>query len=287
MSKAKYYKLSFVFLIIIIIIISFFTINQKKEIDFGKGEEDLVITEGKIYAPGGHDYNSITIESGTVTIGDISGDNRGGLILRAQEKIVIKEGAKIDLSGKGYEGLNSEIKKENLTGLNFDYAGGGGSHGGTGGFGSCIERDSIKIYGFNNTDKSLGAGGGIGTRVSDGQGGNGGGFIKLVAPEIIIEGELLANGENSIERGGGGAGGKIVLLANNITLNGSIFAEGGIGGTALFQGAGGGGGGVVIFNVAPEGEGLIEVAGGEGGKALDYYSGCPGGDGEDGKVIQR
>ena len=285
MSKAKCYKLSVVFLIIILIIIFFFAINQKKEIDFGEGEEDLVIIDGKIYLPGEYDYKSLIIEGGVVIV-EVSDNNQAELILRAQEKIVIKEGAGIDLSGRGYEGLNSEIKEENLTGLSFDYAGGGGSHGGAGGFGSCIERNSPKSYGFNNIDKSLGAGGGIGTKVSDGRGGNGGGFIKLIAPEIIIEGELLVNGEDGVERGGGGAGGKIVLLANNIILNGSIFAKGGIGGTALFQGAGGGGGGIVIFNVPFAGKGLIEVGGGEGGKALDYYSGCPGGNGEDGKIVQ-
>jgi len=281
MSKIKIIKIFSVSLfVLILLIIGIF--YYKNRIDYGNGKEDLVITDGKIYTPGNYDYKSIVIDGGTVTIDSPDG-GKGELFLRAKEKIVIKSGAEINLSKKGYGGLSSE-KKESNAGLVFNLAGGGGSHGGLGGSGSCTKKDSTKVYGFNDNNESFGEGGGIGSETNKGTGGDGGGFIKLVAPEITIDGKVISNGGDGLETGGGGGGGKVVLLSGKINLNGSIEVNGGQGGTSLFQGAGGGGGGVVVSNVSLRGEGVF-VDGGAGGKAKDYYSGCSGSNGDKGKIL--
>ncbi len=280
MSKIKIIKIFSIILLVLILIAIY--IVYKGRIDYGKGEQDLVITDGKIYTPGNYDYKSIIIDGGVVTIDSPNG-GRGELILRAREGIIIKNSAEINLSKKGYGGLTSE-KKESNTGLVFDLAGGGGSHGGLGGSGNCIKKENTKIYSFNDINESFGEGGGIGSEIDKGKGGDGGGFIKLIAPEITIDGKIISNGGDGLETGGGGAGGKIVLLSGKINLNGSVKANGGQGGTSLFQGGGGGGGGIVVFSVPLREEGVF-VDGGAGGKAKDYYSGCGGSSGEKGKIL--
>ncbi len=281
MSKIKIIKIFSISLFVLILLIAGIA-YYKIRIDYGNGKQNLIITDGKIYSSGSYDYKSLVIDGGTVTIDSPDG-GKGELVLRAKEKIVIKNRAEINLSKKGYGGLTSE-KKESNTGLVFNLAGGGGSHGGSGGSGSCIGKDSTKIYGFNDSNESFGEGGGIGSEINKGTGGDGGGFLKLVAPEIIIDGKIISNGDGGIETGGGGGGGKIVFLSGKVNLNGSIEAKGGQGGTSLFQGAGGGGGGIVISNVLLKKESVF-VDGGAGGKAKDYYSGCGGSSGEKGKIL--
>lgn len=285
MLKSKFFK-SFLFLLLVIVFLSiiYLIVNQSSRIDYGRGEKELVITAGKIFTPGVHDYKIITIENGVVTV-DITDSKQGELILRAQEKIIIKKNGQIDLSAKGYRGLSSGEEFKGLSGLKFDLAGGGGSHGGEGGYGCCVQIKSTESYGFTDSGPSFGQGGGIGIKMDEGKGGDGGGFIKLVAPQILIDGKIIANGADGLKTGGGGAGGKIVLLAEKITLNGLIKAQGGAGGTFWFQGAGGGGGGIVILSTPFHGEGPIKVDGGKKGKATDYYSGCHGGEGKTGKVF--
>lgn len=250
--------------------------------NFGSGKEDLAISSDENLRPGSYEYKSVILEKGTIGVED-SGRGQGKLILVAQEKIVIKKEAKINLSGVGFKGAPSENKGEGA-GKNFDFAGGGGSHKGSGGLGDCSKKDTSKTYGSSNGDESFGSGGGVGIKNNNGRGGNGGGFIKLIAPEIIIEGEVLSNGGNGQGSGGGGAGGKIVILGNKVNLRGKILANGGDGGTSQIQGAGGGGGGIIIFNVKPEGNGIFKVSGGKGGSALDIYTGCNGSDGENGQI---
>lgn len=285
MFKLKSLKLIAAILSLAFLLTLLFLIFDKNNyLDYGRGEKDLIITEGKTFTPGTYDYKTITIEEGVVTV-NATKNSQGELTLRAQEKIVIGENGRIDLSGKGHKGLSAGQEFKELSGLKFDLAGGGGSHGGEGGYGCCISIKSSKTYGFSDISPSLGEGGGIGIKMDNGRGGDGGGFIKLVAPQIIIDGEIIANGRDGVDTGGGGAGGKIVLLSEEITLNGLIKAQGGEGGTFWFQGAGGGGGGIVILNIPPQGEGMIEVNGGINGKATDYYSGCHGGEGQAGKIF--
>jgi len=244
--------------------------------------KDFKIEKDTIFDSGEYHFRNFIIKSGKITVKE---ESKGYLIIKAAETIVIDSNSSIDLTGKGHLGLTPK-EKENYenAGINFDFAGGGGTHGGKGGSGGCGLKNYKKEYGYQNIDISFGEGGGIGTKISDGRGGNGGGYIKLVAPKIIINGKLIANGQAGEKTGGGGAGGKIVLISKEIQLNGEILAKGGTGGTYQFQGAGGGGGGVIISNQELDNS-KINISGGEAGKAIDYYSGCNGEAGYEGKIL--
>jgi hypothetical protein len=83
----------------------------------------------------------------------------------------------------------------------------------------------------------------------------GGGVVKLLATQIVIAGQITANGANGGSNttgcavgGGGGSGGGILLAGDDITVSGSISAAGGLGGPTnpncglpLFGGVGGDG----------------------------------------------
>lgn len=65
----------------------------------------------------------------------------------------------------------------------------------------------------------------------------GGGVVRLLAPTIVIAGQITANGANGGSNtevcavgGGGGSGGGVLLAGDDITVTGSISAAGGIGG---------------------------------------------------------
>ena len=65
----------------------------------------------------------------------------------------------------------------------------------------------------------------------------GGGVVRLLATQIVIAGQITANGANGgsntavcVIGGGGGSGGGVLLAGDDITVTGSISAAGGIGG---------------------------------------------------------
>lgn len=251
---------------------------------FGNGTKDLIIDNKQMIDSGNYEFRSIIIENGG-SLSNFDSAKQSGMILRAKEKIEIKNGAIIDVSGLGGFGINKNTNSISQgRGQNFEYAGGGGSFGGGGGIGSCTEKAITKKYGTLDDSLALGAGGGIGIKNNDGNGGNGGGYLKLIAPEIIIDGQILANGSNGLSTGGGGSGGKIVLYGSKISINGAVNANGGIGGNSQIQGAGGGGGGWILLNHRFIGNGILNVSGGSGGQALDIYTGCDGQKGYDGYI---
>lgn len=106
-------------------------------------------------------------------------------------------------------------------------------------------------------------GGGIGTAGSKGigAGGNGGGCVIIISKKIVLNGSIVARGNDggggsgsgsgwSIDYfggGGGGGGGCVALLGKELVGNGTINVNGGSGGTGDKAHAGGNGGtGVAI-----------------------------------------
>jgi hypothetical protein len=108
----------------------------------------------------------------------------------------------------------------------------GGSYGGRGG------GSSAGIYGSEDAPAELGSGGvyGDGGR----QGSNGGGFIKIQAGTLVVDGAILANGGDNASTGysaGGGSGGGIRIDATTFGGTGIIRA---LGGSGSYGGGGGG-----------------------------------------------
>lgn len=183
--------------------------------------------------------------------------------------------------------------------------GGGGGYGGTGGQSGSNDGNPAPATGGATvgTEDSppieMGSGGGSGSPYStndgvggSGAGGHGGAAISLEGPLIILNGEIIANGnpgQSGVQpfplnlgtsAGGGGSGGGILLDSGpngTLYLNGEIKAIGGNGGRGVVidedgipgetgsGGGGGGGGRVILLGQAEFGAFSCDVSGGKGG----------------------
>ncbi|MBP9761081.1 MAG: peptidoglycan-binding protein [Candidatus Magasanikbacteria bacterium] len=208
---------------------------------------------------------------GTFTIeGTDSGGDTGGILSHSKnstsdtfdlnftvgtltiESGVISDGS-IDVSGKGYLGgyarpdyyisgvYTTDINSSQTGRTNGNTTVGGsvfrssGSHGGRSGkTGTYVIGDS---YGSIVSPVLPGSGGG--GPDSSSIGGNGGGVISITATNIVVNGDILANGGSGHSTGG--SGGSILLdVSGTISGTGSITASGAIPSTSIFTGGGGG-----------------------------------------------
>jgi len=255
----------------------------EKDWDFGAGGKDFTADKNQSLNPGEYSFNSFELKNANLMVNTSAGEP-SALTIRAKTIIYIDKDSSIDLSGAGYASRQPGQEQSFSQDRNYEYAGGGGSLGGNGGSGSCEYSNKALIPSSFSIDREFGTQGGVGSGV-DGTPGVGGGYILLIAPEIVIDGKVMSNGLAGSGSGGGGSGGKIVILAQKLSINGSIFANGGNGGTSQIQGAGGGSGGIVMLSTNQTSKGKIEYLGGRGGQALDLYTGCSGGNGEPGKLF--
>lgn len=170
--------------------------------------------------------------------------------------------------------------------------GGGGAHGGNGGKGG----DALGATGGAGGDLydidfgiMRGSGGGQ-SACPPNNAGDGGGFFKLNAERVNIQGSINVNGENGGSGGtdtggmGGGAGGGIWLKCDECNLTNGIFnAKGGNGGGSGSYGGGGGGGagGIIriIYKNKYDSGFSYDVGGGSGGSSVSYSAGNSGGTG--------
>ena len=124
-----------------------------------------------------------------------------------------------------------------------------------------------------------GISGGPGTAIVGG-GGAGGGAIEIGAVEALTVngGTILANGQSEQVISGGGSGGGIFLHGESVIVTGSVSADGGDGGSTIFNGGpgggeggggGGGGGGRILVEYGSDfvsEAGAIEAVGGNAGQ---------------------
>lgn len=146
----------------------------------------------------------------------------------------LNEGGKIDVAGKGYAISNGPGR--GATGV----FGGGGGHAGRGGFGFYGEAGGLA---YDSMAEPAVPGSGAG-KASGGTSGSGGGAVRIVATNVTINGQILANGTSgSGNYTGGGAGGSVHITCRRFggELTGLCSARGG-GGTS---GGGGGSGGII------------------------------------------
>lgn len=193
--------------------------------------------------------NLIVSNNATVTVsGYWTGDGDGrGVTINLDGDLIVDSGSTINASGGGYTaqlGLGRGLQGDG------NASGGGGSYGGTGGSGAfggtpgSVYGDNEKYYPY-----FLGSGGG---NCNGGVGGVGGGAVAIRSlGDVIINGDVLANGSDggfgsSGFGSGGGSGGSIFLSGNSFSGLGYIKANGGNGGAADGGGGAGGGGRISI-----------------------------------------
>jgi RHS repeat-associated protein len=221
--------------------------------DFSKDYSNLVINGDTVIIDGEHHYLSISLINGAVVkhlATDLDFVHKCNIT--ARDFIWVDTDSKIDVTGLGYLGGGRDgndttlgrTKGNSLT--EGSTPGSGGSHGGKGGaftFGSSTIGLSARTYDDKLWPTYPGSGGG-----SNGNPGfNGGGVIYLDAPRIIVDGNLVANGEDALnDNGGAGAGGSIIVKADSLLGSGEIKANGGNGIEGYEKPRGGGGGRILI-----------------------------------------
>ena len=202
----------------------------------------------------------LNLADGTVTVGDgtnvayiqtgtVNTDAQTYTINIKAGSIVVAANGNIGVAGSGYTGDGSwnsgrgcTVGNGYLVGVfgggcssgNSTYKiGGGGGHAGSGGSG--YYSSTIKPIGGQGYDSALSpaymgsAGGavvGCSTSIVNGPGG---GYIRIEASSVTVNGKINADGSNISDyscRGGGGAGGSIYIIADAVSGNGTMTANG-------------------------------------------------------------
>jgi len=163
------------------------------------------------------------------------------------DNLTIDATSKVDVVGRGFLGGAQPGNPFGVDAMTQGFQRGstgraGGSYGGLGGFNSG-EGVPNPVYGDFRDPNDPGSGGGTLTNVPQGQGGNGGGLVRVVAQTMVLDGSILTNGANAIFEGSGGSAGGVRIDVGTLSGTGQITASGGNG---LF-GGGGGGGRIAIY----------------------------------------
>lgn len=240
---------------------------------------------------GTHVYRNVTVQTGgTLTTDAWNGTQGGSLSLTVTGTFSVQSGATVNLRGKGYRGgtaistrSSHGMSGESYTGLgvrtnctrngggggggqtdagNYGEAGGGASYGTVGAEGitrytGCNSQAGLTYGDDDITVLHLGSGGGSAGTDGDksgwgGDGGAGGGALRVDASQIVIAGTIDVRGadggsyrvESDNGGGGGGSGGSVRLWANGLQIasTGVIDATGGAGGPHANANPGGIGG---------------------------------------------
>ena len=164
------------------------------------------------------------------------------LDLRVAGKLTVDSTSRIDASGKGYR---SGRTLGNLPGST---ARQGGSYGGMG------AGSASAVYGDFRNPNEQGSGGGSGRA--------GGGLLRINAGELVLNGQILSNGDlvDRTDSNDGGSGGAIAIHVGSLSGSGGIEAKGS---RARWEAGTGGGGRIAIYYDHREGfVGNINAVGG-------------------------
>ncbi len=227
--------------------------------------------------------------------------NKSGQIIITAENITIDPGSSISATAKGYPGGCDPGEWGGGPGGGHSTSncacGGGGGYGGQGKDAyACsfppIHAPGGPAYGNYTAPIDLGSGGGSGHYVHfadnfGGCGGAGGGSMKIIASQLVVDGKITCNGErghgdprDSVYHGGGGSGGSIWINTKVLSGNGLITANGGSGHTPLSNGDHGGGAGaggrIAIYYGALNDFNISTQVSVEGGEAGQGGKGNPG-----------
>ena len=187
------------------------------------------ITSPCKFAPGVHSYKSLTINT-EVFLETTSSSTQH--FFNVSQTFDIQEGTILTLD------YNKDSSSNPGTGVTGNPGSSGGSYGGRAGAASNtqLRASQAEAYGTAFAVVQPGSSGGG----SSSSRGKGGGFLKINARKLIIDGIVLANGERAKQNSnnGGGSGGGVSINCFEIDGNGRVYASGGMG-----SGKGGGGGG--------------------------------------------
>ncbi len=197
-----------------------------------------VVLEGNAQVSGAIHASSVRVKSGAV-VRPASGSE---LRITTSGRLTIEANATLDVTGRGYAGGSS--------GHPFGYAPDGvtpsknraaGSHGGRG---RKLE-DAGEVY-DSVYDPRLAGGGGSWLNNGD-LTGAGGGVVRIEAGEVVLDGQILAQGREVC--GSPGAGGTVSIVTGTMSGTGLIDASGGIRPCSSGLNPGGGGRVAIVTGV--------------------------------------
>jgi hypothetical protein len=161
------------------------------------------------------------------------------------QTMTIETNGQLNATAKGYAGSPNRGVRGSGPGWGDSYTGGtggGGSYGGQGGYSSATITAGGGIYGDTNAPLAPGSGGGTDWASL---GGAGGGAIRLIAnAAMILDGSIVANGQDLV--GGGGSGGSIYITCGTFSGGTSALLSARGGNSSSVNGGGGGGGRMVV-----------------------------------------
>ena len=212
--------------------------------------------------PGGITFNNIMLrnaaqavsDSGVTVAGTLSlsggamlthsAESEFGLRITAAQ-VVVEAGSAIDVTGRGYRGGRSFEEAGRTLG---DVTGAGqhngGSYGGLGAHAASVSEQPGLVYGDPKRPDRLGSGGGA---HNDVDGGDGGGYVRIVASSaVVVDGAVRADGGIAgASQAGMGSGGSIWITTSRLAGTGTITANGGTKNGA--DNTGGGGGRIALY----------------------------------------
>jgi hypothetical protein len=221
--------------------------------NFSHDGQDIIVNGALLTIDGSHQFNSIKLINGAILTHSISPTSP---LIITSNTFFIGSGSSINLTGKG------NLPTTAVTGAS------GGSYGGLGG---VYLGTTNAVFGSNQQPTDFGVGG-----IGSGGKTHGGGAIRIIADTLILDGQIIADGEDFITffySQGGGSGGSIWLDVGTLSGTGTIEANGGSGYT--FNGGGGGGGGRIAMNYQSTDFDLQNNIINQGGVCKPFY-GNPG-----------
>ena len=195
---------------------------------------NTVITSPCKFAPGIHSYTSLTVNA-EVFLETTS--NSSQHFFNVSQTFDIQDNAILTLDYNKISGVGPGV---NIPG---NLGSSGGSYGGRAGAPSNapLSTSQAPAYGSAFVVSQPGSSGGGSPSI----GGKGGGFLKVYARKLILDGTVQANGEraNQNSNDGGGSGGGVSIDCFEIDGTGRVEASGGMGSN---KGGGGGGGRISV-----------------------------------------
>lgn len=182
----------------------------------------IVVRDATVTVDGSYDFKGMDLRQGAV-LTSIQAQNDSSPKPRwSFGQLIVDYGALIDVSGLGLP-PNADVS------LNA-----GGSFGGTGSAPANGKTNAAFGSEFEPNDFGIGGRGSEESLVS-----YGGGALRLIAGELVLDGDIRANGGAALTDTAGASGGALWLEAENISGSGKITANGSSGNQSSGHGGGG------------------------------------------------